>query len=89
MFAECPPCAGFRASWEKKIRPQSARGWGASVMTAPGCGGGDGPLYLPGNQPSPQEKTGSYLILSLILKLPRGKGLYAIVDSSFLFFFFN
>ena len=73
----------------KEDTASECRGWGASVMTAPGCGGGDGPLYLPGNQPSPQEKTGSYLILSLILKLPRGKGLYAIVDSSVLCFFFN
>ena len=40
----------------KEDTASECRGWGASVMTAPGCGGGDGPLYLPGNQPSPQEK---------------------------------
>ena len=33
-----------------------------------------------------RKKAGRYLILSLILKLPRGKYLYAIVDSSCFFF---
>ena len=81
MFDECSPSAGFQTSWEKKIWPRIAGievAGGASVMTGPGCGGGDDPLYLPGNQPGPWKKTGRYLILSLILKLPRGKDLYAM-----------
>ena len=64
MFDECPLFAGFRASWEKKIWPWSAGGWGASVMSVPGCGGGNDPLYLPGNQPSLQKKNQGDILYS-------------------------